>query len=174
MWSVDWSGLFAIHMPIAEIVIRGTSIYFFLFLIFRFIVRRDIGSLAIADILILVIVADASQNAMAGDYKTVTEGFILIATIIGWNLSFDWLAFHSPTFAKWMQPPPLHLVRHGKIIKTNLAKELLTIDDLMSKLREQGIETLAEVKNVYLESDGQMSVIKLDKKTTSKRAPPVY
>lgn len=168
MSSIDWLEIFTVHMPVAEIVLRGTSIYLFLFAIFRFIVRRDVGAVALADVLILVIVADAAQNAMAGGYKTVTEGFILIATIIGWNILFDWLAFKSTNFAKWVQPPPLQLVRHGKILKTNLAKELLTFDDLRGKLREHGVESLTDVKHMYLEGDGAVSVIKQSKQKDSK------
>ena len=172
MISIDWSEIFAVQMPVAEIVLRGTSIYLFLFVVFRFIVRRDVGAVALADVLILVIVADAAQNAMAGGYKTVTEGFILIATIIGWNILFDWLAFKSTKFAKWVQPRPLQLVRHGEILKTNLAKELLTVDDLMGMLREQGVESLTEVKHMYLEGDGKVSVIKQSKqKGLSEKSP---
>ena len=172
MISIDWSEIFAVQMPVAEIVLRGTSIYLFLFVVFRFIVRRDVGAVALADVLILVIVADAAQNAMAGGYKTVTEGFILIATIIGWNILFDWLAFKSTNFAKWVQPRPLQLVRHGEILKTNLAKELLTVDDLMGMLREQGVESLTEVKHMYLEGDGKVSVIKQSKqKGLTEKSP---
>ncbi len=160
MFSVDWSALFGVHVSIVELVLRGTAMYFFLFLIFRFVLRRDIGSVGIADILLLVIVADAAQNAMAGEYKSISEGFILVGTIIGWNFLLDWLAFRFSAFAKFAQPSSLQLVRHGRALHRHLAQEMLTMEDLMSKLREHGIEQLDQVKHVYMEGDGAISVIK--------------
>jgi len=152
--------LFAVRMSIAEIVIRGSCIYWFLFLIFRFPLRRDVGSVGVADILLFVIVADAAQNAMAGEYTTITEGLILIATIAGWNLLFDWLSYHSRLIDRFLRPRALPLIRHGRLIKQNMARELLTLDDVMSKLRGQGIEHVSQVRHAYLESDGEITVIK--------------
>jgi uncharacterized membrane protein YcaP (DUF421 family) len=152
--------LFAVRMSIAEIVIRGSCIYWFLFLIFRFPLRRDVGSVGVADILLFVIVADAAQNAMAGEYTTITEGLILIATIAGWNLLFDWLSYRSRVIDRFLRPRALPLIRHGRLIKQNMARELLTLDDVMAKLRSQGIEHLSQVRHAYLESDGEISVIK--------------
>ncbi len=68
---MDWEALFGIQMPIPEIVLRGSAIYWFLFAIFRLALRRDVGAVGIADVLLLVLIADASQNAMAGDYPGV-------------------------------------------------------------------------------------------------------
>jgi uncharacterized membrane protein YcaP (DUF421 family) len=152
--------LFAVRIPVAEILIRGTCIYWFLFVIFRFPLRRDVGSVGIADILLFVIVADAAQNALAGEYKSIGEGMILIATIAGWNLLFDWLSYRSRTIDRFLRPRALPLIRHGRPIKQNLARELMTMEDLMSKLRIQGVASVAEVRHAYLESDGEISVIK--------------
>lgn len=71
MFEVPWRALFALSVPPVELVVRGTAIYWFLFLIFRVVLRRNVGAVAIADVLLLVIVADAAQNAMAGDYKSI-------------------------------------------------------------------------------------------------------
>jgi uncharacterized membrane protein YcaP (DUF421 family) len=161
---MEWSQLFGVHMPVAEILLRGSMIYWFLFLIFRFVLRRDVGSVGVADILLLVIIADASQNAMAGEYKSISEGIILIATIAGWNLLLDWLAYRSPVLDRLVSPPTLPLVRHGRILQRNMARQFLTKDDLMAKLREQGITQLSDVRHAFLESDGQISVIPVRKK----------
>jgi uncharacterized membrane protein YcaP (DUF421 family) len=158
--AVDWSGLFSVQIPILELIIRGTAMYFFLFLLFRFVLRRDAGAVGIADILLLVLIADAAQNAMAGEYNSISEGFILVSTIIGWNLLLDWLAFRFPAFAKFAQPSPLQLIRHGRVLQRNLKQEMLTIEDLMGKLREKGVDDLDQVKHAYMESDGTISVIK--------------
>lgn len=158
--SVDVAGLFRLTLPVAEIVLRGTLVYAFLFLVFRFVIRRDVGSVGIADILLLVLVADASQNAMAGGYTTVGEGLVLIATLIGWNVLLDWLAFHSPMVRRFVEPSTLPLVRNGRLLRHNMRREFITEEELWARLREQGIENIGEVKAAYLEPDGNFSVIR--------------
>jgi uncharacterized membrane protein YcaP (DUF421 family) len=152
--------LFEVRVPIAELLIRGTAIFWFLFLLFRFVIRRGIGAVGIADVLLLVIVADAAQNAMSGPYTTITEGCILIATIVGWNVLLDWLAFRLPSFRRFAQPHRLLLVDAGEPQQRNLARQFITLEELQSKLRQQGIESLADVKKAYLEGDGEVSVIR--------------
>ena len=152
--------LFAVHVSPVEIVLRGSVIYWFLFLVFRFLLRRDVASLGIADVLLLVIVADASQNAMAGDYNTISEGLILLSTIFGWNMLLDSLAYRYKWALKLTTPQTLLLIRHGKFIQKNLRKEMLTPDEVMSKLREQGVIHLRDVRHAYMESDGQISVVR--------------
>jgi uncharacterized membrane protein YcaP (DUF421 family) len=158
--GIDWADLFGLSMPVAEIVVRGTAIYGFLFCIFRFLIRRDVGSVGIADILILVLVADASQNAMAGDYRSITDGMVLIATLIFWNMLLDWLAFRFPAFRRLAEPGTLVLVRDGRLVMRNLRREFITEDELWAQLRKQGIERLDQVRHVYLEADGNFSVIR--------------
>src|SRR5687768_10949782 len=123
---MDTGALFAVHVPVLELIIRGSAVYWFLFLVFRFIIRRDIGALGIADVLLLVILADASQNALAGEYNTITEGFILLGTIIGWNMLLDWLSFRFRAVNRFTTPRALTLVRHGRFLPSNLRRERLT------------------------------------------------
>lgn len=158
--SLDWGELFGFSISPAEIVLRGTAMYWFLFFLFRFVVRRDVGAVGIADVLILVIVADAAQNAMSGEYESVSDGMLLVATLIGWNVALDWLSFRFRPFRRFAEPPPITLIRDGRILKRNLRLELITEEELWSQLRQQGIETLDEVRHAYMESDGQISVIK--------------
>jgi len=152
--------LFAIRMPIWEIVLRGSVVYLVLFAIFRFVIRRDVGAVGIADLLLLVLVADAAQNAMGGGYETIGEGLVLVATLVAWNVLFDWLSFHARWFAKFAVPEPLLLVRNGRLMGANLRRELITRDELVAKLRAHGVDDLREVAKAYLESDGEVSVVK--------------
>jgi len=157
---MDWDSLFAMTLHPAELVLRGTLMYWFLFLIFRFLMRRDAGALGIADILLLVLVADASQNAMSGGYTTVSEGALLVATIVGWNWLIDWAGFHFAAIARFTTPPAVVLVRHGRLVRRNLRREHLSDEELAGKLRQHGVERLEEVKIALMESDGEISVIR--------------
>lgn len=156
----DLGALFALTVPPAELVVRGTVMYWFLFLLLRFVLRRDIGSIGIADVLLLVVIADAAQNAMAGGYESITDGMILVATIAGWNWLLDRVAYHAPAVRRMLEAKPLPLVRDGTLMRRNLRKEYITTDELMAKLRQHGIDRLEDVKAATMESDGEISVIR--------------
>ena len=83
-----------------------------------------------ADILVLVIIADAAQNGMSGEYKSVTEGAILVATIVAWNLLTDWLTYRVPRLQKVLEPPPLLLIDNGRLLRRNLRLEFVSEDEL--------------------------------------------
>jgi uncharacterized membrane protein YcaP (DUF421 family) len=160
MQPTDLTRLFSFSMSPLELAIRGTAMYWFLFAIFRFVMRRDVGGIGIADMLLLVIVADASQNAMAGDYKTVLDGMVLVSVIIGWNFLIDWAAFRFPAVGRMLEAPPLLLVANGRLNHRNLRREFISVGDLMSELRKHGIEDLREVHRAFMEGDGHISVLK--------------
>jgi uncharacterized membrane protein YcaP (DUF421 family) len=158
--EVDWQSLFSLSMSPLELIVRGSAVYWFLLLIFRFLLKRDVGAVGIADVLLLVLVADAAQNAMAGEYRSVTDGFILVATIIGWNFGLDYLKFKVPIIRRLVEPAAICLVREGRILRRNLRRELITDEELQAQLREHGIDDVNEVSAAYMESDGQISVLK--------------
>lgn len=160
--------LFRFGLSPLELVVRGTAVYWFLFLLFRFVLRRDAGAIGIADILLLVLIADASQNAMAGGYETVADGFVLVATIVGWNWALDWASYRSQVIRRIVTPPPLVLVRRGRIQWRNLRREHVSVPELMAHLREQGIDKLADVKMARMEAEGAISVIRSEEQPQSQ------
>lgn len=160
--AIDWNGMFALTVSPLELMIRGTVVYWAIFAMFRTILQRDIGAVGVADVLLLVLIADAAQNAMAGEYRSITDGLILVATIIAWNVIFDYLAFRSERLRRLLQPPTLPLVREGQILHRNLRREFMSEAELRSKLREHGIEDLADVRAAFMESNGTITVLRQD------------
>lgn len=158
MDNLDFAALFTFSLSPLELVVRGTAVYWFLFLLFRFVLRRDTGSIGVADVLLLVLIADASQNAMSGGYESVLDGVVLVGTIAGWNWLIDWSAYRSPRLRRWLEPPAVVLVRDGKALLRNLRKEMISREELMAKLHENGIETLDDVQMARMESGGEITV----------------
>ena len=110
--------------------LTSAILYLGLILTLRFVLRRDIGSLSVADLMFIVIVADAAQNALSGEYKSITEGAILIGTLVAWNVALDWLAYRSPRFRRVLEPPALPLITDGRLVRSNLRKEWITVAEL--------------------------------------------
>ncbi|HEX8118833.1 MAG TPA: YetF domain-containing protein [Pyrinomonadaceae bacterium] len=157
--QIDWKAAFVPNVSLLEIVLRGTLVYLLLFFVLR-VLRRQAGALGISDLLVVVLIADAAQNAMSSEYKSVTEGAVLVGTIVAWDYSLDWLGYRFPTLRRVLRPAPLPLVKDGRALRQNMRKELVSMEELMSQLREQGVEHLSEVKECCLEGDGHISVIK--------------
>lgn len=158
--TVDWRSVFVPSIGMAEIVVRGTIMYLAMFVILRFIARRQAGNFGPADLLVIVLIADAAQNGLGKDYTSVTEGIGLVLTIVCWEYLLDWLVWRFPVLRPWLTAPPLKLVEQGKPIPAALNREMLAEEELMSLLREQNVEHVSEVKLACLEGDGRLSVIK--------------
>ena len=91
--DIDWHTMLVPTHSVLEMIVRGTIMYLALFVFLRFMARRLTGNLGTADVLVIVIIADASQNGMAHDYTSVTEGIVLVLTIIAWDLFIDWAGY---------------------------------------------------------------------------------
>src|SRR5262245_66619458 len=91
---INWHEMLVPAANPVELVIRASVMYLLILADFR-VFRRDAGSLSVSDLLVVVLIADAAQNGMAGGYRSLTEGVIVVGTILGWNYALDWLAFRS-------------------------------------------------------------------------------
>lgn len=151
--------LFSLTLSPLEIVVRGTAVYWFLFVLFRFVMRRDAGSIAMAALLLLILIADAAQNAMAGEYKSIADGCVLVATLAGWNYVLDWCSYRFPALRRVLEAKPLLLITDGRPLRANMRREFITLEEIESKLREAGVARMADVRKAYLESDGEISLL---------------
>jgi len=161
-WLVlDWPRIFVPSLSPLEIFIRGTITYLSLFFLLR-VFRRQTGSLGPADLLVLLLVADASQNAMANNYESVTDGIWLVSVIVGWEYILNYLSFHYPVIGRLMERSPLLLVENGRMIDKHLEKELISRDELASLLRQHGIGNIQSVSQSFLEGNGHISILSKD------------
>jgi uncharacterized membrane protein YcaP (DUF421 family) len=111
-----------------------------------------------SDLLVIVIIADAVQQGMAGDYRSITEAVLLAAVIIGWATLIDWLDFRFP---EWhiAESGPLKLIDNGRLLRRNMDRQHITEDEVTSQLRLHGQDSPANVRSAWLEGDGHFSVI---------------
>jgi uncharacterized membrane protein YcaP (DUF421 family) len=158
--SVNWNSVFVPAIGLMEIVVRGSLMYLGLFMIMRFMGRRQAGHFGPADLLVIVLIADAAQNGLGKDYGSVTEGLVLVVTIVAWEYLLDWLAWRFPATRPYLKPASLTLIRDGKLVPQSLRKEMITEEELQSQLREQSVDDFKDVKLAMLEGDGRLSVLK--------------
>ena len=123
--SVDWKSVFVPAIGIEEIIVRGSIMYLGLFAIMRFIGRRQAGHFGPADLLVIVLIADAAQNGLGKEYGSVTEGSILVLTIVAWEYLLDWISWRFPATRSILKPPGLTLIKEGQILSKIFARKCL-------------------------------------------------
>src|SRR5687767_12387756 len=127
MFTLDWRDIFMPGDSILATIVRGSLVYLTLLLLMRFFLRREVGAVGISDILVVVLIADAVQNAMAVNHKSVVDGVILAATIVGWDYGLDRLGYRFPALHRFLRPPPVPLIKDGKMLRQNMRRELITV-----------------------------------------------
>ena len=157
--GIDWRTMFAPDIPVLESFLRGTALYFIVFIIMRGTLRRTAGELTMLDFIFVLLVANGAADAMTGGAVSIANGAIIILTVVFWNYALNSLSWYIPILQRWTTPPPLQVIRDGKMLPRNMRKEFLTEEELMAKLREEGLEKVSDVKAAYIEGDGNISII---------------
>lgn len=157
--DVQWDALFRFDVAPLELFIRGTLMYWFIFVALRIAGRRDLGSLGITSILLLVLIADAASNGMSSDYQSVSEGMVLVATLFFWSVFVDRVSYFFPFTRVLLSPDRICLVRDGVMQRRAMRREYITEAELMSELRLHGINRLSDVRRAYIEETGDVSVL---------------
>jgi uncharacterized membrane protein YcaP (DUF421 family) len=159
LFQVDWQQLFLPHISVVELVLRGSLVYLMLLAILRFLPSRQVGAVGVSDLLVVLLFANAAQNAMVSNYSSITDGLVLLLTIVGWSYLLNWFGYRFPRLQRFLTPSPLLLVKDGEVIQQNMEQGLISKRELMSQLRQQGVQSLSEVKKAYIEGDGRMSIL---------------
>lgn len=155
----EWSRLFIVETSVLELIVRGTVLYFAILALIRIAPRRTGGELAMMDLALVMLIADAAGRAF-GEFDALGDSCILMVVLMGWNYVLNVLTYHFPAIERFVSSSPLEIVRHGRMLRANMKRELLTAEELAEELRRQGIEDIGDVKSARIEADGHISIIK--------------
>jgi uncharacterized membrane protein YcaP (DUF421 family) len=145
--------------PALSIVLRTTIVYLIILIGLRLTGKREIGQMATFDLVMLLLIANAVQNAMVGPDTSLTGGIIAAAVLLTVNFLIARLRLSVPGLRRLVEGSPTLLVLHGEVLGQNLRREGLDQESLETALREHGISDLSEVEMAVLEVDGSISVI---------------
>lgn len=152
------SEIFGLQTSVWELIIRGTVLYFGILFLLRILPRRTGGETATMDLIFIILIAEAASHAL-GDYSSLSEGFVVILTLVSWNFLVNMLSYHFAAIEKLVSAPPLQIVKNGKLLRRNMRREYLTEEELMEHLRKEGIDNLNDVKAAYVEGEGHITVV---------------
>jgi uncharacterized membrane protein YcaP (DUF421 family) len=154
-----------------EIIIRTAAVYLAILLGLRLAGKREIGQMTVFDLAVLLLLANAVQNAMVGPDASLTGGILAAAVLLSLNFLLARLRLRWPRLRRLVEGSPTLLVLRGHVISKHLEHEGLDRETLEAALREHGVSELSEVEMAVLETDGSISVVPAGTKTMRGRRP---
>lgn len=154
--------MFGLTTPWWEILLRTAVVYVVVLVLLRAAGKRELGQMSPVDLVVILVIANAVQNAMTGGDNSLIGGIIAATTLVAMNIAFSRVAHRIPYIAHLFESDATQLMKGGKLIKRNLERENVDMDELMMSVREHGFDDLAKVDSAYLERDGSISVIPKD------------
>jgi uncharacterized membrane protein YcaP (DUF421 family) len=143
-----------------DAIARGVVMYFFLLVLFRIAGRRTLGQMTNFDLVLLLIISEATQNAMLGNDFSVTNGILVILTLVGMDIGLSLLKQRFPQVERHLEGLPLVLVVQGRPLKDLMCKARIDEQDILSSAREKhGLERMEQIKYAVLEAHGEISII---------------
>ena len=143
-----------------ETVLRAASMYLLLMVVIKIAGRRTLLEMTSFDLILLLIISEATQQALLGDDFSVTGAALTIVTLIVLDILFGTLKSWSPRIEQWIDGAPLILVENGKLLKMRAKKAGVNEDDILVSARStQGLERMEQIKFAIMEKNGKISII---------------
>lgn len=143
-----------------ESVLRAAALYAFLLVLFRITGRRALSEITTFDFVLLLVIGEATQQALLGDDFSVINAFVVIATLVLIDILLSLFKERLPQVGRFLDGVPLIVVEYGKPLTERLRKARITEEDILEAARQsQGLERLEQIRFAVLEKNGQISVI---------------
>jgi len=153
------------------IVGSSLAVYAFMVLAIRLFGKKELSQLSVIDLVFILLISNAVQNAMVGNNSTLLGGLVAASALFIFNFILKQAIFRFPFLSKFIQGEPIMLVYKGNIKIDNMHSTRITYDELVEASREHGVETIADVDLAILEIDGNISILSKNftHKTSRKR-----
>lgn len=148
-----------LSIPWWEFIIRGVVVYFFLIFILRVTGKRQTGQLAPFDLVLLLVLSNAVQNAMNGGDNSVLGGMISAVTLIACNSLVGYATSQNKKLEAFVEGRPLRIIHNGTLYTDAMKRARLTHHELMAALRANGCAGIEAVHCAELENNGQITVV---------------
>lgn len=143
-----------------DAVVRGLAVYIFLLIVFRIAGKRSVAEVTTFDFILILIIAEATQQALLGQDYSITNAFLLIITLLGADILMSLIKQRSPQAEKWLDGVPLVIVENGRPLHDRMDKARVDESDILTAARERlGLERMDQIKYAVLERSGGISII---------------
>ena len=143
-----------------DAVLSAFSVYVFLLVVFRIGGKRTLGQTTTFDFVLLLIIAETTQQALLGDDFSVTNAFLLITTLLGLDIALSLLKRKWPKLDRLLEGVPMVVVEHGKPLWDRMRKARVDESDVLTAARElQGLKRMDDIEYAVLERSGGISIV---------------
>ena len=146
-----------------DVSLRSLAVYVFMFAAIRIFGKTQLSQLNAGDIVLLLLISNAVQNAMVGSDVSLQGGLVAALVLFSANFVVKKIIFKNPKIKSLIESDPVVLVKDGIVDNVTMKKEDIGFDELEEAVREHGVEQIADVKLAVLEVDGNISVVSMDK-----------
>lgn len=157
--NATFAEMFELAMPWWAFVLRACVVYFLLLAMIRMTGKRTMGQFTPFDMLLVVLLGNAVQNALLGQDTSVGGGLLLAATLIALNWIVGLASARSAKVERWVEGAPVLLAREGQVYRDVLRRELISREDFEKAMREAGCLDMADVRLAVLENNGHITVV---------------
>ena len=156
------SHLLVPEASIPALVVRAVVVYAFLLAVLRLAGRRELGQMTSFDLVLLLVISNAVQNSINAGDNSLTGGLVSAVTLVALNWLVGFLTWRWRWAERVVQGRPVRIVTGGRVHVGALRRELLTLAELRSALRKQGIMRISDCRQVVLEPDGTLTAVRRD------------
>lgn len=141
-------------------VLHAIAVYLFLLLVFRLAGKRTLAQATPFDVVLLLIISEAVQNALVGDDRSLTNAFLIVLTLVGTDIALSLSKNRIAPLARLLEDLPLVILEHGKPLPERMARVRVDLDDVLEAARSlHGLKRLDQVEFAVLERNGSISII---------------
>ena len=147
------------------------AIYLFIIISIRLFGKKELAQLSIFDLVFILLISNAVQNAMVGSDSSLSGGLVAAGSLFIVNSLLKYMIYRYPKLGGVVQGHSLMLIYKGELIEANMKRAKITIEEIREAIREHGVSHIADVDLAVLEVDGNISVLSGDfsNKTIKKR-----
>ncbi len=157
-----------------QIIFSSVTVYVFILVAIRLFGKKELAQLSVIDLVFILLISNAVQNAMVGSNASLAGGLIAASALFITNYALKFAIYRFPRFGRLLQGEPLMLIYKGELNYPNLSKAKITISEIKETIREHGVASIEEVDLAVLEIDGNISILSnnFNHKTVKRRKLP--
>jgi uncharacterized membrane protein YcaP (DUF421 family) len=148
--------------PYLHVIVSSAIVYIFITVAIRIFGKKELAQLSVLDLVFILLISNAVQNAMVGSDTSLPGGLLAAGTLFLLNFALKNLLYRSEKLTRLMEGEPVILVSEGKVNDKNMRKLKITTDELLETIREHGVDGIHDVNLAIMEVDGNISILSHD------------
>ncbi len=157
------------NMDLLLIFIRTIFFYFFIFIVYRIMGKREVGQLGIIDLIVSILIAELVVISIENYDNNILFSVVPILTLLVLQVTLAFLTLKKPKFRIFLDGNPSIIIKEGRVNYKEMMKQKYNLEDLLVQIREKGYRSIEEIEYAILENNGTLSVFSYPKE--KKKTP---